>query len=76
MGVGWRSFLAWYGDMTLGPHLWQFLKLGATTVEIEFHEPVTVDSMGGRKALAAHCHKVSRQGFAKLLAGRAKPAIS
>jgi len=71
MGVGWRSFLAWYGDMTLGPHLWQFLKLGATTVEIEFHEPVTLAAMGGRKALAAHCQKVSARGFARLLAGRA-----
>jgi lyso-ornithine lipid O-acyltransferase len=73
MGVGWRSFLAWYGDMTLGPHLWQFLKLGAITVEIEFHEPVTVAQMGGRKALSAHCHKVSRLGFSRLLAGRPAP---
>ena len=73
VGVGWRSFLAWYGDMTLGPHLWQFLKLGVTTVEIEFHEPVTMADMGGRKTLAAHCHKLSRQGFARLLAGRAAP---
>ena len=38
MGVGWRSYLAWYGDMTLGPHLWQALKLGSITIEIEFHE--------------------------------------
>jgi 1-acyl-sn-glycerol-3-phosphate acyltransferase len=70
LGVGWRAFLAWYGDMTLGPHLWQFLKLGSTTVEIEFHAPVTAAELGGRKALAAHCQKVSARGFAGLLAGR------
>ena len=70
LGVGWRAFLAWYGDMTLGPHLWQFLKLGPTTVEIEFHDPVTAADLGGRKALAAHCYKASARGFAGLLAGR------
>jgi lyso-ornithine lipid O-acyltransferase len=71
MGVGWRSFLAWYGDMTLGPHLWQFLKLGTVTVEIVFHKPVTVAQLGGRKALSAHCERMSAAGFAQLLAGRA-----
>ena len=74
MGVGWRSYLAWYGDMTLGPHLWQALKLGSITIEIEFHEPVTAAEMGGRKALSAHCHKVSKRGFALALAGRAATA--
>jgi len=72
IGVGWRSFYAWYGDMTLGPHLWQALKMGRTTIEIEFHEPVTAAQMGGRKALAAHCQKVSGDGFSRLLSGRTK----
>lgn len=72
IGVGWRSFYAWYGDMTLGPHLWQALKMGRTTIEIEFHEPVTAAQMGGRKALAAHCQKVSGDGFSRLLSGRNK----
>lgn len=72
IGVGWRSFYAWYGDMTLGPHLWQALKLGATTVDVEFHEPVTADQLGGRKALAAHCQNVTAEGFSRLLAGRSK----
>lgn len=76
IGVGWRAFYAWYGDMTLGPHLWQALKLGETTVEVEFHEPVTAAQMGGRKALAAHCQKVSAEGFSRLLSGRSKSLIS
>lgn len=73
MGVGWRPFYAWYGDMTLGPHLWQALKLGRTTIEIEFHEPVTAAQLGGRKALAAYCQKVSARGFSLMLAGRGAP---
>ncbi|MBL8628120.1 MAG: 1-acyl-sn-glycerol-3-phosphate acyltransferase [Rhodospirillaceae bacterium] len=72
IGVGWRAFFAWYGDMTLGPHLWQALKMGRTTVEIEFHDPVTAADMGGRKALAAHCHKVTSESFSRLLSGRSK----
>ncbi len=72
IGVGWRSFYAWYGDMTLGPHLWQALKMGRTTVEVEFHEPVTADQLGGRKALASHCHKVTSESFSRLLSGRSK----
>jgi 1-acyl-sn-glycerol-3-phosphate acyltransferase len=72
IGVGWRSFFAWYGDMTLGPHLWQALKMGRTTVEVEFHEPVTAAQMGGRKALAAHCQTVAAEGFSRLLSGRSK----
>jgi 1-acyl-sn-glycerol-3-phosphate acyltransferase len=77
MGVGWRAFLAWYGDMTLGPHLWQALKLGSTTIEIEFHPPVTAAELGGRKALAAHCQRLAAHGFARALAGRAAgPALT
>ncbi|MBL8643278.1 MAG: 1-acyl-sn-glycerol-3-phosphate acyltransferase [Rhodospirillaceae bacterium] len=72
IGVGWRAFYAWYGDMTLGPHLWQALKLGRSTIEVEFHAPVTAAEMGGRKGLAAHCHKVSAEGFSRLLSGRSK----
>jgi 1-acyl-sn-glycerol-3-phosphate acyltransferase len=71
IGVGWRPFFAWYGDMTLPPHLWKLLKLGSSTVEVMFHQPVTVAGFGGRKRLAAHCHRVCAEGFARMLAGRA-----
>jgi 1-acyl-sn-glycerol-3-phosphate acyltransferase len=70
IGVAWRAFYAWYGDMTLPPHLWQVLKLGQTTVEVVFHQAVSAADFGGRKALAAHCERVAGQGFAALLAGR------
>ncbi|TAL02826.1 MAG: 1-acyl-sn-glycerol-3-phosphate acyltransferase [Rhodospirillaceae bacterium] len=70
MGIGWRSFFAWYGDMDLMPHVWHALKLGKITAEVTFHEPVTISSFNNRKALAAHCTQVSGAGVARLLAGR------
>lgn len=71
IGVGWRSYWAWYGDMTLMPHLWSLLQLGRTTIEVAFHEPVSAAAFADRKALAAHCESVIGRGFARLLAGRA-----
>lgn len=71
LGVGWRPFVAWYGDMEMGPHLWNAAKLGTLTVELTFHKPVTLAEFPNRKALAAHCDQVVRTGLAQLLAGRA-----
>lgn len=70
MGIGWRPFVAWYGDMDLMPHLKRLLGLGRITCEITFHAPVTAPDFADRKALAAHCERVTRDGFARLLAGR------
>lgn len=70
MGVGWRPYVAWYGDMDLMPHLRRLLQLGTITCEITFHPPVTPAAFANRKALAAHCEQVARDGFALLLAGR------
>ena len=70
IGVGWRPFVAWYGNMEMVPHLWHIAKLGTLTVEVVFHPPVTLAEFASRKALAAHCDRVVRQGMARLLAGR------
>jgi 1-acyl-sn-glycerol-3-phosphate acyltransferase len=70
MGIGWRPFVAWYGDMDLMPHLWQALRLGRVTVEVTFHEPVNSAAFADRKALARHCHRVTHHGVARLLTGR------
>ncbi len=53
-----RARFAWYGDMRLAGHLWRMLGLGAATVAVEFHPPVTSETFGSRKALGAHCHEV------------------
>ncbi|ARJ66357.1 acyl-phosphate glycerol 3-phosphate acyltransferase [Magnetospirillum sp. ME-1] len=65
-----RPHLAWYGDMTLAPHLIGALGMGRITVEVEFHPPVTVAQFGSRKGLSAHCHKVISDGLTRMLAGR------
>ncbi len=70
IGVGWRPYVAWYGDMEMLPHLWQVWKLGILTVEVTFHAPVRLADFPNRKALAAHCDRVVRTGLAGLLAGR------
>ena len=70
LGVGWRPFVAWYGDMEMGSHLWFLTKLGQLTVEVTFHTPVSLAEFPNRKALAAHCDQVVRREMACLLAGR------
>jgi 1-acyl-sn-glycerol-3-phosphate acyltransferase len=70
MGRSFRPFFAWYGDMELPPHLWQMLGLGIVTAEVIFHEPVTIDRFGSRKALAEHCWRMVSEGLASLLTGR------
>ena len=70
LGWGWRAFVAWYGDMEMGSHLWQGARLGKITAEVTFHAPVALAQFASRKELASHCDKVIRSGFARLLAGR------
>jgi 1-acyl-sn-glycerol-3-phosphate acyltransferase len=70
MGRAYRPFFAWYGDMTLGSHLWTMLGLGTVDVAVTFHTPVALAQFGSRKALAEHCHRVIALGMASALAGR------
>ncbi len=69
MGRENRPLYAWYGDMELVPHLWEALQAGPMDVVVEFHPPVTVDAVGGRKALAAQVEAIVRRGQARALAG-------
>jgi 1-acyl-sn-glycerol-3-phosphate acyltransferase len=50
--------IAWYGEMTLVPHVWGVLGLGSVDVEVTFHDPVSPAAFASRKSLAAHCHHV------------------
>lgn len=70
LGIGWRPFFAWYGDMDLMPHLWKALRLGILTVEVTFHPPVSATAFRNRKHLAKHCEQVTGAGVARLLMGR------
>ncbi|MEQ9146267.1 MAG: lysophospholipid acyltransferase family protein [Parvibaculaceae bacterium] len=76
MGRQFRPYFAWYGDMDLGPHLWEAFGLGPFEVVVEFHEPVTLDAHGNRKKLAAYCEQKSAEGVRRSLEGLvpARPA--
>lgn len=70
-----RPFFAWYGDMDMAGHLWQLCGVGKSTVEVHFHDPVTIADFGSRKALANHCEAVIRAGLSTALTGREQPAL-
>lgn len=73
LGRFYRPFLAWYGDMEMGSHLWTMLGLGTVGVAVVFHPPVTLPMFGSRKALAEHCHRAVSEGLTMALAGRLPP---
>ncbi len=70
LGRTWRPYMAWYGDMTLGGHLWQVFCLGTWRVEVMFHPPVRRRQFANRKDLAQHCHDIVAVGMSSLLSGR------
>jgi 1-acyl-sn-glycerol-3-phosphate acyltransferase len=70
LGRALRPYVAWYGDMTLVPHLWTMLGLGTLTVSVAFHEPVEGTAFPSRKALAEHCFAVISTGVEGLNRGR------
>ena len=60
------SPIAWYGDMTLMPHLWQLLKRSRTQVHVTVHHPVTLPGFPSRKALALDCETQIRHTLNRL----------
>ena len=73
IGRLYRPFFAWYGRMSLAPHLWTMLGLGVLEVVVEFHPPTTLALCGSRKALAHYCRGRIAGGVAAALAGRPQP---
>ena len=65
-----RPWLSWYGDTALMSHLWRVLGLGGAGADVRFHEPVSIERHGTRKALARACEDAVADGLAALLAGR------
>ncbi|WP_119461714.1 lysophospholipid acyltransferase family protein [Rhodospirillaceae bacterium SYSU D60014] len=78
IGRGLRPFFAWYGDMELAGHLWCLAGLGKVTIVVEFHQPVSIDDTGSRKALAEYCQRAVADGMVRAITGRplAGPAAS
>ena len=53
--------IAWYGDMSLAPHLWQLLQLGKIDVSVTILPPVTLAQFGDRKKLTNYCKKQAEE---------------
>lgn len=70
MGHRNRPYVAWYGDMTLGGHLWAFTRLGRARVVVEFHPPVLITDFRSRKELTQHCYAEISGGVSAALSGR------
>jgi 1-acyl-sn-glycerol-3-phosphate acyltransferase len=68
-----RPLFAWYGDMDMGPHLWEALAQGPIEVDVICHEPLTFAAAGNRKALAKQAEEAVRRGLVAALAGHDRP---
>jgi 1-acyl-sn-glycerol-3-phosphate acyltransferase len=73
LGRLYRPFVAWYGAMSLAPHLWRMIGLGTVDVAVEFHPSTSLADCGSRKALAQYCHGRIAGGVAAAIAGRPQP---
>jgi 1-acyl-sn-glycerol-3-phosphate acyltransferase len=74
IGRDLRPFFAWYGAMSLAPHLWSLLGLGTVEVVVEFHPPTTLAECGSRKALSRYCRERIAGGVAAALSGHRQPS--
>lgn len=55
LGRAHRADYAWFGAMTLAPHLWKVFKYGRFTIDVIFHQAVSIKDFPNRKALALYC---------------------
>ncbi len=62
--------IAWIGDMELGSHALDFMRLGRIEARIMCHEPVRRGDFADRKALARHCQSVISAGYRQLTRGQ------
>ena len=68
-----RPLFAWYGAMTIAPHLWTLVGLGTIEIVVEFHPSTTLADCGSRKALARYCQERVAGGLANAVSGRRRP---
>jgi 1-acyl-sn-glycerol-3-phosphate acyltransferase len=65
-----RHRIAWYGDMTLLPHLWGMVTGGPIDCDIRFGPPIAVTRAANRKAVGAEAERTVRTITALTLLGR------
>tara|TARA_Y100001936_G_scaffold254084_1_gene324613 strand:+ start:30501 stop:31112 length:612 start_codon:yes stop_codon:yes gene_type:complete len=56
---------AWYGEMTMVPHLFTLVGLGPVTIDVKFHEPAYSHQFQTRKEMAEYCHRVVSIGASR-----------
>ncbi|GAJ28743.1 1-acyl-sn-glycerol-3-phosphate acyltransferase [Acidomonas methanolica] len=61
-----RSIFAWYGDMDLAPHVWQFGQWRSAHATVLLHPPIDPDEFRTRKELANAVHRIVNEGTAAL----------
>ncbi|KXV59120.1 acyl-phosphate glycerol 3-phosphate acyltransferase [Acetobacter senegalensis] len=61
-----RPVFAWYGDMDLGPHLWQMVQWKSLQASVILHEPLDPELFPSRKALAQTAWHAVANGAAEL----------
>jgi 1-acyl-sn-glycerol-3-phosphate acyltransferase len=62
--------IAWVGDMELGAHAFELMRLGRIEARIVCHTPVRRRDFTDRKALARHCHDVISAGYSQIMRGQ------
>ena len=70
IGNGWKSLFSWYGEIGFIQHLWRFLRLGCTTVEISLLEPIKDGQSMNRKLLKELTEQSVKNGMSDVLSGR------
>jgi len=64
-----RPLVGWVGDVELLDHVIGIFNTERLTITIQYHPPVTLEEVGGRKQLARHCEAEIRAGLARLHRG-------
>jgi 1-acyl-sn-glycerol-3-phosphate acyltransferase len=54
---GERDLYAWYGDMEMIPHLWNYAKNKGSSIKLIFHRPIEIQKFQDRKALSNFCRE-------------------
>ena len=70
-----RPDIAWYGDMTILPHLNGIIAGGPIEVDVWFGDPYPLERMADRKALAGLAQRQIRAAVALLSRNRERPFV-
>jgi len=67
MGIYLRRNIAWVGDTSMVAAMANFLRSGRITVDVIFHERMSINNFKNRKQLATHCANQILSGLNKTL---------